>query len=66
MAQTSIMDTNHNTETAQRISVMHWSIKANKRGKEDSAVGCHFGRREFGLRGALREFYATTVLGTHS
>eukprot|EP00978_Attheya_sp_CCMP212_P012722 scaffold31836_cov29-Attheya_sp.AAC.1 len=32
MVQTSIMDTNHNTETAQRISVMHWFIKANKKG----------------------------------
>eukprot|EP00978_Attheya_sp_CCMP212_P011344 scaffold28007_cov61-Attheya_sp.AAC.1 len=31
-----------------------------KRGKEDSAVGCHFGRREFELRGALREIYATS------
>eukprot|EP00978_Attheya_sp_CCMP212_P034197 scaffold142221_cov35-Attheya_sp.AAC.2 len=51
MAQTYIMDTNHNTETAQ-----------TKRGKEDSAVGCHFGRREFGLRGALREIYAMTRL----
>eukprot|EP00978_Attheya_sp_CCMP212_P026137 scaffold85322_cov36-Attheya_sp.AAC.2 len=49
MAQTYIMDTNHNTETAQ-----------TKRGKEDSAVGCHFGRREFELRGALRKMYATS------
>ena len=31
-AQTSIMDSNHNTETAQYISVMHWFIKANKKG----------------------------------
>eukprot|EP00978_Attheya_sp_CCMP212_P038474 scaffold191028_cov31-Attheya_sp.AAC.1 len=28
--------------------------------KEDSAVGCHFGRREFGLRRVLCEIYATT------
>eukprot|EP00978_Attheya_sp_CCMP212_P023863 scaffold73965_cov44-Attheya_sp.AAC.2 len=32
MAQTSIMDSNHNTETAQYISVMHWFIKSNKKG----------------------------------
>ena len=32
MAQTSIMDSNQNTETAQYISVMHWFIKANKKG----------------------------------
>eukprot|EP00978_Attheya_sp_CCMP212_P022008 scaffold64995_cov41-Attheya_sp.AAC.3 len=40
---------------SHNISMLHWLIKAKKRGKEDSAVGCHFGRREFGLRGALRE-----------
>eukprot|EP00978_Attheya_sp_CCMP212_P016601 scaffold43661_cov64-Attheya_sp.AAC.2 len=34
--------------------------RQTKRGKEDIAVGCHFGRREFGLRGALHEIYATT------
>eukprot|EP00978_Attheya_sp_CCMP212_P010131 scaffold24308_cov34-Attheya_sp.AAC.1 len=33
---------------------------ANKKGKEDSAVECHFGRRDFGLRGTLRLIYATT------
>ncbi len=32
MAQTSIMGSNQNTETAQYISVMHWFIKANKKG----------------------------------
>eukprot|EP00978_Attheya_sp_CCMP212_P021141 scaffold61385_cov31-Attheya_sp.AAC.2 len=50
MAQTSIVDSNHNTETAQQT----------KSGKEDSVVGCHFGRREFRLRRALCEIYATT------
>eukprot|EP00978_Attheya_sp_CCMP212_P043758 scaffold291143_cov67-Attheya_sp.AAC.1 len=34
MAQTSIMDTNHNTE---QISVMHWFIKANKKGVRRTA-----------------------------
>eukprot|EP00978_Attheya_sp_CCMP212_P011274 scaffold27684_cov62-Attheya_sp.AAC.2 len=34
------------------------NLRQSKRGKEDSAVGCHFGRREFRrLRGALREIY---------
>eukprot|EP00978_Attheya_sp_CCMP212_P039209 scaffold201807_cov68-Attheya_sp.AAC.2 len=33
-AQTSIMGSKHNTETAQYISVMHWFIKANKKGSE--------------------------------
>jgi hypothetical protein len=41
-------------------SMMHWFIQANRQGKEDSAVGCHFGRRDFGLRGALRSIYART------
>eukprot|EP00978_Attheya_sp_CCMP212_P045567 scaffold351347_cov67-Attheya_sp.AAC.2 len=56
------MDSNHNIETAQYISVMHWFIKANKRGKENSTVGCHYGRHEFGLQCALCETYATTHL----
>eukprot|EP00978_Attheya_sp_CCMP212_P028904 scaffold101056_cov39-Attheya_sp.AAC.1 len=36
-------------------------------GKEDSGVGCHFGRREFRLRRALCENYATThsIVQTH-
>ena len=42
-------------------SMMHWLIKANRQGKEDSAVGCHFGRRDFGLRGALRSIYVRTT-----
>eukprot|EP00978_Attheya_sp_CCMP212_P032237 scaffold124867_cov63-Attheya_sp.AAC.1 len=54
------MDSNHNTETAQYISVMHWFMKAKKRGKEDSVVGCHFGWHIFGLRRSLCEIYATT------
>jgi hypothetical protein len=41
-------------------SMMHWFIQANKKGKEDSAVECHLGRRDFGLRGTLRSIYATT------
>eukprot|EP00978_Attheya_sp_CCMP212_P033181 scaffold132803_cov35-Attheya_sp.AAC.1 len=42
-------------------------IWQTKRGKEDSAVGCHFGRREFRLRRALCENYATTlsIVETH-
>ncbi len=42
-------------------SMMHWLIKANKKGKEDSAVGCHSGRRGFGWRDAVRSIYATNV-----
>eukprot|EP00978_Attheya_sp_CCMP212_P035292 scaffold152606_cov32-Attheya_sp.AAC.1 len=34
--------------------------RQTKRGKEDSAVGCHVGRREFRLQRALCENYATT------
>lgn len=32
---------------------MHWIIQANKKGKEDSRVGCHFERRDFGFHCAL-------------
>jgi hypothetical protein len=31
--------------------------QGKQKGKEDSAVGCHFGWSEFGLRGALLEMY---------
>eukprot|EP00978_Attheya_sp_CCMP212_P006880 scaffold16041_cov24-Attheya_sp.AAC.1 len=31
-------------------SMQHRLIRETKRGKEDSAVGCHFGRRDFGSR----------------
>jgi hypothetical protein len=39
-------------------SMMHWFIQANKKGKEDSTIECHFGQRGFGLQGALSQIYA--------
>ncbi len=46
-------------------SMQHRLIRETKRGKEDSVVGCHLGRRDFGSRGALRQIYASTAQAPH-